>query len=74
MAVPVQQFSYLSWMKNALGINDLKVESSQVTSLNISAKVWFNELDEIVFEMHISRIFQFEKKKILQLRLFDKLV
>lgn len=61
MTLPVEQFSYLSWMKSDLRIEEFSVESLQVTPLNISAKVWFNELDRIVLEMHISRMFQFEK-------------
>lgn len=61
MTLPVEQFSYLSWMKSDLRIEEFSVESLQVTPLNISAKVWFNELDRVVLEMHISRMFQFEK-------------
>lgn len=48
-------------MKSDLRIEEFSVESLQVTPLNISAKVWFNELDRVVLEMHISRMFQFEK-------------
>lgn len=61
MTLPVEQFSYLSWMKSDLRIEEFSVESLQVTPLNIPAKVWFNELDRVVLEMHIPRMFQFEK-------------
>lgn len=61
MTLPVEQFSYLSWMKSDLKIEEFSVESLQVTPLNIPAKVWFNELDRVVLEMHIPRMFQFEK-------------
>lgn len=49
MTLPVEQFSYLSWMKSDLKIEEFSVESLQVTPLNIPAKVWFNELDRVVF-------------------------
>lgn len=61
MTVPVEQSSYLSWMLSDLRIEKFSVESLQVTPLNKPAKVWFNELDSIVLEMHKSGIFQFEK-------------
>lgn len=54
MTVPVEQSSYLSWMLSDLRIEEFSVESLQVTPLNIPAKVWFNELDSIVLEMHKS--------------------
>lgn len=61
MTLPVEQFSYLSWMKSDLKIEEFSVESLQVTPLNIPAKVWFNELDRVVLEIYIPRMFQFEK-------------
>lgn len=61
MTLPVEQFSYLSWMKSDLRIEEFSVESLQVTPLNISAKVWFNEFDSVVMEMHVSRLFQLKK-------------
>lgn len=67
MTVPVEQSSYLSWMLSDLRIEEFSVESLQVTPLNIPAKVWFNELDSIVLEMHKSRIFQFKNYGILLL-------